>query len=248
MSELMREAAFGQIMRYLSGNRLFQYPEDRADFQLPSQYQNVDPDTDGGELKSPGLSRVPTREETAPYSRERFDVEQQLEIKRTQSLSLAPRVTSDGIILVDWYTTDDQDNPLNWSVHKRRFIIFLLCLYTWVVYIGSAIYVAGEQGVMEQFGVGHAAASLPLSLYVLAYGLAPLLFGPLTEIPIIGRNSIYIITFVLFFIISIPTAIVNNPPPCWCFDSSRDFSAAQLLQMPALHLATSTRSCTFPTP
>ena len=63
---------------------------------------------------------------------------------------------------------------------------------------------------MRQFGVGHVAASLPLSLYVLAYGVAPLLFAPLTEIPIIGRNSIYIITFILFFAISFPTAAVNN--------------------------------------
>ncbi|KIW91973.1 uncharacterized protein Z519_06955 [Cladophialophora bantiana CBS 173.52] len=63
---------------------------------------------------------------------------------------------------------------------------------------------------MEQFGVRHTAASLPLSLYVLAYGIGPLLFAPLTEIPIIGRNSIYIITFILFFIVSIPTAATNS--------------------------------------
>lgn len=216
MYDLMREAAFGQVVRWLSGNHLFQYPEDRADFQLPPQYQilldneKAGRESEDSNLEKENLSRIPSRDETIPYSHERFDVEQQLEIERTKSLSIVPKKTNDGIILVDWYTTDDQDNPLNWSSRKRAFVIFLLCFYTWVIYIGSAIYAASEGGVMEQFGVGHIAASLPLSLYVLAYGVGPLLFAPLTEIPIIGRNSIYIVTVILFVIISIPTAAVNN--------------------------------------
>ncbi|KAJ9604659.1 hypothetical protein H2200_010773 [Cladophialophora chaetospira] len=216
MSELMREAAFGQVVRWLSKNRLFSYPEDRPDFQLPTEYQaffnpeKVPKNEEDIDMRGASMERVPTREETVPYSYERYNIEQELEVARTKSVSIAPRTTNDGIILVDWYTTDDQDNPLNWSVGKRRFVIFLLCFYTWVVYIGSAIYAASEEGVMRQFGIGHIAASLPLSLYVLAYGVAPLLFAPLTEIPMIGRNSIYIATFILFFIISIPTAATNS--------------------------------------
>ncbi|EXJ74132.1 uncharacterized protein A1O5_02426 [Cladophialophora psammophila CBS 110553] len=216
MSDLMRDAAFGQLMRWISGNRLFQYPEDKPDFQLPPQYQFLLEKGQNGNAndiefeKDTALSQIPSRAESLPCSYERFDIEKRLEIERTKSLSIAPRQTNDGIILVDWYTTDDQDNPMNWSTRKSSFVIFLLCFYTWVVYIGSAIYAASEEGVMQQFGVGHTAASLPLSLYVLAYGIGPLLFAPLTEIPIIGRNSIYIITFVLFFIISIPTAATNS--------------------------------------
>jgi DHA1 family multidrug resistance protein-like MFS transporter len=45
---------------------------------------------------------------------------------------------------------------------------------------------------------------------VLAYGIGPLLFAPLSEIPIIGRSPVYYITFILFFIISFPTAVVTN--------------------------------------
>lgn len=43
----------------------------------------------------------------------------------------------------------------------------LLSLYTFSVYVGSAIYVPSERGVMEEFGVGETVASLGLALYVL---------------------------------------------------------------------------------
>ena len=51
---------------------------------------------------------------------------------------------------------------------------------------------------MEAFGVGTEVASLGLSLYVLAYGLGPLLFSPLSEIPAIGRNPPYMFSFGIF--------------------------------------------------
>jgi DHA1 family multidrug resistance protein-like MFS transporter len=121
-----------------------------------------------------------------------------------------PQKTSDGNILVDWYTTDDPANPQNWSNLKRFFISLIICLYTFVVYSGSAIYTSSEQGVMERFNVGPTAASLPISLYVLAYGLGPLLWSPLSEIPIIGRSPIYAATMALFTILSLPTALVDN--------------------------------------
>ncbi len=63
---------------------------------------------------------------------------------------------------------------------------------------------------MERFGVGHAAASMGLSMYVIGYGVGPLLFAPLCEIPAIGRNGVYTPTFTLFIIICVPTALVNN--------------------------------------
>jgi DHA1 family multidrug resistance protein-like MFS transporter len=47
-------------------------------------------------------------------------------------------------------------------------------------------------------------------MYVLAYGIGPLLFSPLSEIPIIGRNPPYIISYAIFVILLVPTALVDN--------------------------------------
>ena len=85
-----------------------------------------------------------------------------------------------------------------------------MCLYTWVVYTGSSIYAASELGVMERFTVNATEVVLPLSLYVLAYGIGPLVFAPLSEIPVVGRNPLYWATFTLFFALLFPTTIVDN--------------------------------------
>jgi DHA1 family multidrug resistance protein-like MFS transporter len=162
------------------------------------------------ELESMGMTRTKSRQYTTPYSQERLEAEEKLSMQRTQTIPIIPQRTSDGIILVDWYTTDDPANPHNWTSGKRAFITFLICAYTWVVYIGSSIYAPSEQGVMEAFQVSPTLAVLPLALYVLAYGVGPLLWAPLCEIPIIGRNPVYIFTFILFFALSFPTAVVKN--------------------------------------
>jgi DHA1 family multidrug resistance protein-like MFS transporter len=230
MADLIREAPLGQLIRWISGNRLFKYPEERADFVLPAQYGNeirrekptASPQASGGaspSTTSPSLEddieitaaiMIKSREETVPYSVERSELEQQLALERTKTTPIAPKKTSDGTILVDWYTTDDPANPQNWPRGKRTFITILMCSYTWVVYTGSSIYSPSEGGVMERFSIDPTDAVLPLSLYVLAYGIGPLLFAPLTEIPIIGRNPVYYVTFILFFVLSFPTAVVDN--------------------------------------
>ena len=76
--------------------------------------------------------------------------------------------------------------------------------------MGSAIYTPSQPGVMQAFGVSGTASSLGLALYVFAYGIGPMLWAPLSEIPSIGRNPPYIATFALFVILCVPTALVNN--------------------------------------
>jgi DHA1 family multidrug resistance protein-like MFS transporter len=257
MIELIREAPLGQLIRWVTRNRVLRYPEELPGYELPSTYTAVlnsadrtgdvaasrkiskqptnssrrsssnetsptpaanDLEKRDTEIQQPrdadpealSLSRTRSRHEIAPYTEGRLEVEAELALERTQTKPIMPQKTSDGNILVDWYTTDDPANPQNWSNLKRFFISLIICLYTFVVYSGSAIYTSSEQGVMERFNVGPTAASLPLSLYVLAYGLGPLLWSPLSEIPIIGRSPIYAATTALFTILSLPTALVDN--------------------------------------
>ncbi|KAK4696216.1 MFS transporter, DHA1 family, multidrug resistance protein, partial [Lecanoromycetidae sp. Uapishka_2] len=248
MSDLIREAPIGQLVRFLTKNRVLKYPEELPGFSLPETYNTMlndnsneklagsrsDSETpaasgkaeaDMPELKqytttrsiksgdlenATAMTRTKTREETLPFSEDRLEVEQELAIERTKTIPIVPQKTSDGNILVDWYTTDDPANPQNWSAYKKHSISAIICAYTFAVYTGSAIYTSGEGGVMKQFGVNHTDASLPLSLYVLAYGMGPLIFAPMSEIPIIGRSPVYVVTFLIFVILSIPTALVNN--------------------------------------
>jgi len=158
------------------------------------------------------ISRVGTRTALSK-SISRVDLEQQFSlatVERGPSRPIEPEILPDGTILVDWYATDDADNPQNWSLAKKNVVLAQILMYTMGVYMGSAIYSPSIPGVMARFGVEIGAASLGLSMYVLAYGIGPLLFSPLSEIPVIGRNPPYIISYAIFVILLVPTALVDN--------------------------------------
>lgn len=119
---------------------------------------------------------------------------------------------NDGLdpFLVDWNGTDDPDLPLNWSTIRKGFIVFQIMLLTCITYMGSSIYTPGQEQIQNEFKVGHVTATLNLSLYVLGYGLGPVIFSPLSEIAKIGRQQIYIITYFFFMIFQIGCATVHN--------------------------------------
>ncbi|KAJ5704246.1 hypothetical protein N7493_011384 [Penicillium malachiteum] len=229
MEAVIREAPIGQLIRYFTKNKYFQYPEEKPGFELPETWVQIMGELDGpkNHKKSTSAEKEEERASDPTSSGRASDAtshsstlhEDELEanpglenLEKTQSTPITPKKTRDGHILVDWYYTDDAENPHNWSNLKRALIATIICLYTFVVYTTSAIYTSSEQGIMEQFGVGEVVVTLGLSLYVLGYGTGPLIFSPLSEIPIIGRNPVYIVTMFLFVIISIPTALVGNFP------------------------------------
>jgi DHA1 family multidrug resistance protein-like MFS transporter len=70
-------------------------------------------------------------------------------------------------------------------------VTFEICFLTFSVYIGSAIYTPGLLDVTEVFGVAQVPATLGLTLYVAGYGLGPVIWSPMSEIPQIGRLWVY---------------------------------------------------------
>ncbi|KAI7190836.1 MFS general substrate transporter [Hortaea werneckii] len=294
MADLFRDAPMGQIIRYVTGNRVLQYPEERPDFHCPQCYtsndmtekksqptlspvstpsaddrqDSVDPEKAGLEPSEPivpagrptddledpspdrtalermetshsilshtsmeksrtkptrnPLSRTTTREALS-RAHTRADLEaafataaavttttQTNPLTPLPSHPILPQRTASGQILVDWYTTTDPSNPQNWSLTKKSLVSLQICLYTLAVYMGSAIYTPAIGGVMAEFNVGPETALLGLSLYVLAYGIGPLIFSPLSEIPRVGRNPPYMVTMGIFVILLVPSALVEN--------------------------------------
>ncbi|KAI6851656.1 MFS general substrate transporter [Hortaea werneckii] len=295
MADLFRDAPIGQIIRYVTGNRVLQYPEERPDFQCPHGYtsndrtdvkthptlspvstpsaddrqDSVDPEKAGLEPSEPivhtaerpnddpqapspdrpalermetshsgfshtGMEKTTTNPTRNPLSRTttrealsrahtRADLENAFAtaaaavtkttsnaLTPTPSHPIQPQRTPSGQILVDWYTTTDPANPQNWSLTKKSLVSLQICLYTLAVYMGSAIYTPAIGGVMAEFHVGEETALLGLSLYVLAYGIGPLIFSPLSEIPRVGRNPAYMVTMGIFVILLVPSGVVQN--------------------------------------
>jgi len=289
MSDLIRDAPVGQLIRFFTRNKYLQYPEERHDFMCPNCYSHPEslstqsqvdekaetttdigaPDVQREEIayptvgaiveeiedpqeeeeeeehshdltkiatahdaesitssphassprltplhtaRSQQLERVGTRT-ALKHSTTRADLEQQFTLASLPPgppHPIIPTTLPDGTVLVDWYASDDAANPQNWSSRKKAFVAAQIYLYTLAVYMGSAIYAPSTEGVMHVFGVGIDAASLGLSMYVLAYGLGPMLWSPLSEIPAVGRNPPYLLTFAVFVILIVPTALAEN--------------------------------------
>lgn len=73
-----------------------------------------------------GLSRVDTRV-TMEKITTRRDLEQAYTtatLEKGPTVPIIPEKLEDGTILVDWYDTDDAENPQNWSLAKKNFVTF----------------------------------------------------------------------------------------------------------------------------
>ncbi|GAA5868162.1 hypothetical protein JCM1840_006163 [Sporobolomyces johnsonii] len=133
----------------------------------------------------------------------------------TSKLTADPMKAKDGrhdhyMYLVDWEGDDDQENPQNWSRPKRFFVAGQISVLTASVYMGSAIYTPGELSLMQDFGVSRTVSILGLTLFILGYGIGPMLWSPLQETPQLGRNPVYYITLAIFVLFQMPILVAPN--------------------------------------
>ena len=156
--------------------------------------------------RSQGLQPLASiEEESEKNAEENIDLE-----RDTDSSSQKREEIENDPFLVDWNGPKDSENPLNWSKGKKAVVVFEVMLLTCVTYMGASIYTPGQVEIQEEFGVGHVVGTLNLSLYVLGYGLGPMVFSPLSEVASIGRQQIYMWTLFFFAIFQIGAATVKN--------------------------------------
>ncbi|KAK0489256.1 major facilitator superfamily domain-containing protein [Armillaria novae-zelandiae] len=216
VQDIFRDSTIGQAINYISNGRLFPYADQRPDFKVPPQFLYPsegktafsapesdatticgDTDKSGERISRPGTQL--TREDTMA-----IDGAEELAEKKVDDVLKSDPYT------VGWYGDDDPENPRNWSPAKRAFVAFNISLLTFSVYIGSAIYTPSIPGIMADFNVTLAKATLGLTLYVLAYGIGPMFLSPLQELPKLGRNPVYMGTLLLFVIFQVPVARAQN--------------------------------------
>ena len=156
MKDLFRETAFGRLVRLISRGKLFAYEEESNPLFL-NKYQ---PDDSGTSSTSTSLP---------------VDGDHTQSTERLQTPIRLDQEKGSDHLLVDW-VPDDPQNPRNWSTPKKLFVTFQICLLTTSVYIGSAIYTAGLEGVEAQFHISPVKALLGLTLFVIGYALGPMVW------------------------------------------------------------------------
>lgn len=222
VADIIRDSVFGHAVRLATGNKYFQYPEERD----PEYWKRYINDEKSAELATLGKTRTQLAREQAEKGSEDTP---KAEKEEENDLTAAPNDSSSTLTednnnqikrvdpekgvdtaIVDWWGPEDPENPQNWSRAKKFFVTFEICFLTFSVYIGSAIYSAGIESVMVTFGVSQVASTLGLTLFVIGYALGPMIWAPMSEIPQIGRNPVYIGTLILFVVLQVPTALAVN--------------------------------------
>ncbi|KAK7693214.1 hypothetical protein QCA50_002780 [Cerrena zonata] len=94
--------------------------------------------------------------------------------------------------VVDWDITD-KSYPYNWSSTKRWIITLQVGLSTWTVAFCSSSFTGGISGLAKSFHCSQEVALLGVSLFVVGFGLGPLVFAPLSEV--FGRRPVFLATY-----------------------------------------------------
>ncbi|KAE8312466.1 MFS general substrate transporter [Aspergillus transmontanensis] len=184
--EIFRDTTFGKLVRILSGRRLLPYPEEACPsfwtLYVQHTHEKDDPDSFSEFSESYSLYTVLSQ---ATQSRSE---------DRRQSMA----IFGNAFETIGWRESNDQENPQNWTTRRKVFVSVQIWLLTFAIYIGSAAYTPGMPGVSEQFHVSAVASTLGLALFVLGYGIRPMLWSPLGELPVIGRTPVYMTTLTVF--------------------------------------------------
>ena len=232
----LRDSFVARLVYHLSGHKYFRHPDEKDDYIVPEKYypgyfekeKRVSVGSTSVVAGSDDFDRTKVQDDEPIESQEpQAQQEQEQEQEEKEGGGQAPRgvldsqssmlttetkanFTNDGYIIVDWEGPDDPDNPCNWPWYEKSFLILEISLLTTSVYMASAVYTPGIEQMQQELGWSTVELSLGVFLFVLGYGIGPLLWSPLSENAIFGRTSIYIVTLFVFVVLQIPTALTQN--------------------------------------
>ncbi|KAF8235704.1 MFS polyamine transporter [Tricholoma matsutake] len=110
--------------------------------------------------------------------------------------------------LVTWDGPDDPENPQTWSVLRKWAITAATALMTLCVTFGSTAPSIAVRDISVAFHVSEVAAELITAIFLVAYILGPIVFGPSSEL--IGRRPVMILSMALYAIFQLGQALAHN--------------------------------------
>jgi len=106
------------------------------------------------------------------------------------------------------FTIDDPENPKNWSKAYKWYITMVISCVCFVVAFCSSVITADIEGAQADLHTTMEIALLSITLFVIGFGLGPMVFAPLSEL--LGRKIIYASTLAMAVVFVIPCAVAKN--------------------------------------
>ncbi|KAI2629887.1 MFS general substrate transporter [Hypoxylon sp. NC1633] len=102
--------------------------------------------------------------------------------------------------LVTWTGPDDLENPKNWAFSKKWGAVAIVSVFTLVSPVSSTMVTPSLTAMGEEMGIPEGfQQNIVLSIFVLAYALGPLVWGPLSElygrVPILQLSNLGFLAF-----------------------------------------------------
>ncbi|KAI0833043.1 MFS general substrate transporter [Hypoxylon sp. FL0890] len=106
------------------------------------------------------------------------------------------------------FLPNDPENPKNWSKGYKWYCTMVVAITCFVVAFASSVVTADIPGVSDEFNVSEEVALLTITLFVVGFGVGPMIFAPLSEV--YGRRIIYGTTLLVAVVFIIPGAVAKN--------------------------------------
>lgn len=144
MTELIRDTAFGHLVRFVSRGKLLKYAEE-AD---PSLYKNyidqkasgyladhgdtnpredgTEPDALKSEKETNGQDPSKTRSSSQGTGDTKVESDDDTHVNQASGVKVDPEKGQDKHV-IGWWGDNDTENPMNWSLGKKCFVTFEVC-------------------------------------------------------------------------------------------------------------------------
>lgn len=112
--EMLRDSSIGHIARFLSRDKVLAHKGELEKFE--AGLQKAKTAEEDQKASQPSETPPSDSEDTKDNDVESAN---SVELEKTRTLNLQTRRTSDGSVLVGWYSGNDPENPQNWSTLKQ---------------------------------------------------------------------------------------------------------------------------------
>ncbi|KAF5363756.1 hypothetical protein D9756_001106 [Leucocoprinus leucothites] len=148
------------------------------------------------------------------------------QLKLVESSTSPPPSEKSESFLVTWDGPDDPDNPRNWTNRRRWTVTLVVSLFTFISPVGSSISSPALPQISRDLNIppGSVLENMTLSIFVLAYALGPLIWGPLSEL--FGRLVILQVSNIWFLVFNTLCPISKTPTQLLVFRFLAGFGGA----------------------
>ena len=104
----------------------------------------------------------------------------------------------------------EQKDPKTWSALKKGVVTCEICFITAAIWSGTAILTAGHDDLRRHFRISRTLATFEVSIYLVGTMIGTMVWGPLSELPSLGRSAPLAVSIFGFLLLQIPTALATD--------------------------------------